>query len=69
MNRPFYTSFSWAYDLLIDEPVADRLQFIIEMLAQSGISGTQQPSLGWMAIQIRPYRPYDFPALKSHVPI
>jgi ubiquinone/menaquinone biosynthesis C-methylase UbiE len=37
MTRPFYTSFSWAYDLLIDEPVAGRLQFIVEMLAQSGI--------------------------------
>jgi ubiquinone/menaquinone biosynthesis C-methylase UbiE len=37
MTRPFYTSFSWAYDLLINEPVAGRLQFIIEMLAQSGI--------------------------------
>jgi SAM-dependent methyltransferase len=37
MTRPFYTSFSWAYDLLIDEPIAGRLQFIIEMLAQTGI--------------------------------
>lgn len=37
MNRPFYTSFAWAYDLLIHEPVAERLQFIIKMLAQVGI--------------------------------
>jgi SAM-dependent methyltransferase len=37
MNRPFYTSFAWAYDLLIPEPVVDRLEFIIEMLTQGGI--------------------------------
>jgi SAM-dependent methyltransferase len=37
MDRPFYTDFSWAYDLLIDEPMADRLLFVIEMLAQGGI--------------------------------
>ena len=37
MDRPFYTSFAWAYDLLIHEPVAERLKFIIEMLAQGGV--------------------------------
>jgi SAM-dependent methyltransferase len=37
MRRPFYSSFAWAYDLLIEEPVSDRLGFVIEMWAKRGI--------------------------------
>ncbi len=36
MKRPFYTEFAWAYDLLIQEPVAERLDFVTMMLAQRG---------------------------------
>lgn len=36
MSRPFYTDFAWAYDLLIQEPVAERLAFIIRILGQRG---------------------------------
>ena len=38
MNRPFYTSFAWAYDLLIHEPVAERLEFVTEMWAKRGVT-------------------------------
>lgn len=37
MNRPFYTDFAWAYDLLIHEPVAERMAFITQMLAEHGV--------------------------------
>jgi 2-polyprenyl-3-methyl-5-hydroxy-6-metoxy-1,4-benzoquinol methylase len=37
MNRPFYTDFAWAYDLLIQEPVTERLAFITQMLAQHSV--------------------------------
>jgi SAM-dependent methyltransferase len=37
MNRPFYTEFAWAYDLLIQGPVASRVDFIVEQLHRRGI--------------------------------
>jgi len=37
MSRPFYTEFAWAYDLLIQEPVDERLAFVTHMLAQYGV--------------------------------
>jgi glycine/sarcosine N-methyltransferase len=36
MSRLFYTDFAWAYDLLIQDPVAERLVFITRMLTQHG---------------------------------
>lgn len=38
MSRPFYTSFAWAYDLLIQEPVAERLEFVTGMWAKRGVT-------------------------------
>jgi hypothetical protein len=38
MKRPFYTDFAWAYDLLIQEPVAERLEFVTGMLARHGVT-------------------------------
>ena len=37
MNRPFYTEYAWAYDLLIQAPVASRVDFIVGRFNQSGI--------------------------------
>ena len=37
MNRPFYTKFAWAYDLLIQGPVASRVDFVVEQLQLRGI--------------------------------
>lgn len=37
MQRPFYTSFAWAYDFLIKEPVAERLEFFCEAMARHGV--------------------------------
>jgi 2-polyprenyl-3-methyl-5-hydroxy-6-metoxy-1,4-benzoquinol methylase len=38
MNRPFYTSFAWAYDLIIKAPVASRVIFVADQLQQRGIA-------------------------------
>jgi len=37
MNRPFYSEFAWAYDLLIQEPVHQRLTFVSVVLAEHGV--------------------------------
>jgi glycine/sarcosine N-methyltransferase len=37
MNRPFYTDYAWAYDLLIQGPVASRVDFIVGQLHERGI--------------------------------
>jgi SAM-dependent methyltransferase len=37
MDRPFYTSFAWAYDVLIVSPVSERIDFILTKLAERGI--------------------------------
>jgi SAM-dependent methyltransferase len=37
MSRPFYTKFAWAYDLLIQGPVASRVDFVVEQLHRRGI--------------------------------
>ena len=37
MKRPFYTSFAWAYDLLIQEPVSERLEFVVDQFEQRDI--------------------------------
>lgn len=37
MQRPFYTSFAWAYDFLIEAPVVERLAFITSAFAQHGV--------------------------------
>jgi SAM-dependent methyltransferase len=36
VRRPFYTDFAWAYDLLIQEPVVERLAFITRIFEQHG---------------------------------
>ena len=33
MNRPFYTDFAWAYDLIIDGRVSSRVNFIEQILS------------------------------------
>ena len=38
MNRPFYTEFAWAYDLLTHGPVASRVAFIVNQLRRHGIA-------------------------------
>jgi SAM-dependent methyltransferase len=37
MNRPFYTTFGWAYDRLIQGPVTTRIDFVEEQLRRRGI--------------------------------
>jgi ubiquinone/menaquinone biosynthesis C-methylase UbiE len=37
MTRPFYTTFAWAYDLLIAGPVESRVAFIAEQLRVRGV--------------------------------
>jgi len=37
MDRPFYTSFAWAYDLVIEGPVSRRVDFIVSALSRRGI--------------------------------
>jgi SAM-dependent methyltransferase len=37
MDRPLYTTFAWAYDLLIGGPVSNRVAFIAEQLHRRGI--------------------------------
>lgn len=37
MNRPFYTKFAWAYDLLIQGPATTRVDFIVDQLHGRGI--------------------------------
>lgn len=37
MSRPFYTEFAWAYDLLVPDPVSERVAFIIHMLKQHDV--------------------------------
>jgi len=34
MNRPFYSTFAWAYDQLIEGPVAERVDFIVAQVRQ-----------------------------------
>ena len=36
-NRPFYTRFAWAYDLIITGPVSSRCDFVESSAAQRGI--------------------------------
>lgn len=38
MNRPFYTTFAWAYDLLLHAPVVSRTAFIEAQLRQKGVA-------------------------------
>ena len=38
MNRPFYTTFAWAYDLLIQGPVKERVHLIVTQLRQRGVT-------------------------------
>jgi SAM-dependent methyltransferase len=37
MNRPFYTKYAWAYDLLIQKPVTEHIEFIKSRLYYWGI--------------------------------
>jgi SAM-dependent methyltransferase len=37
VGRPFYTSFAWAYDLLIEGTVSSRTEFILSALARRGV--------------------------------
>jgi 2-polyprenyl-3-methyl-5-hydroxy-6-metoxy-1,4-benzoquinol methylase len=36
--RPFYHRFAWAYDLLLDEPVDERVRAIAKLLGRLGVS-------------------------------
>jgi SAM-dependent methyltransferase len=36
-NRPFYTQFAWAYDLIITGPVSIRCDFVEDIAAQRGV--------------------------------
>lgn len=38
MKRPFYTTFAWAYDLLIQKPVKDHIDFIATQLSKRNIA-------------------------------
>jgi len=38
MKRPFYTTFAWAYDLLIQKPVKDHIDFITTQLSKRNIA-------------------------------
>ncbi len=40
LQRPFYTEFAWAYDLIIECPVAIRCRFLHDLLHQRGFSTT-----------------------------
>lgn len=37
MDRPFYTKFAWAFDLIIHGSVTSRVDFIVEQLGRRGI--------------------------------
>lgn len=37
MNRPFYSKFAWAYDSIIEAPIASQIDFIEDMISRRGL--------------------------------